>query len=114
MQGANYRTISNQFAVGVSNVSKCIHDVSCQILLHMYHTYVRFPNVVEASQNMQAWRSQIGIPEIVGAIDDTHILIRRSCIDGEVYYDRKSNYSLSVQGRTHFLCIYTEFSCGRL
>jgi len=35
-QGANYRSVSNQFGIRISNVSKCVHDVTFAILRHMY------------------------------------------------------------------------------
>ena len=41
---------------------------------------------------------QTGIPGIVGAIDGTHISIRKPCRNGEAYFNRKSFYSLNVQG----------------
>ena len=47
---------------------------------------------------MNRWRIQTGIPGIVGAIDGTHISIRKPCRNGEAYFNRKSFYSLNVQG----------------
>ena len=97
-QGANYRVISNQFAVGLSNVSKCVHDVSRQILLAMYHEYIHLPNPQEALQGMQEWRNQTSIPGIAATIDGTHIAIRKPVIHGEGYFNRKQFYSLNIQG----------------
>ena len=98
MQGNNYQTTSNQFAIRVSNVSKCVHDVSHQILIHMYDTYVYLPTNLEVIQNMHAWQLQSGIPGIVGAIDGTHIAIKKPKTSGETYYNHKCYYSLNVQG----------------
>ena len=97
-QGANYHTISVLFGLGRSTVSKCIHDVSKKVILHMWATYIHLPSPQEAVQNMHNWRLQIGIPRIVGAIDGTHIHIQRPCNHGEAYFNRKSFYSLNVQG----------------
>jgi hypothetical protein len=113
MQGATYRIISNQFAVGVSNVSKCVHDVSRAILVHMYDEYIYLPDDIDATQNMAAWKSQTEIPGtittsrtidnanisgIMMTIDGSHIQIKQPSSNGEVYYNRKGFYSLNVQG----------------
>ena len=60
----------------------------------MYHEYIRLPTLAEGTRSMRAWESQTGIPGIMGAIDDTHIAIKRSVDHGEVYFNRKSYYSL--------------------
>jgi hypothetical protein len=97
-QGAGYRVVSNQFGMGISTVSKCVHDCTTQILRHMFHTYICLPTFDEAQQIMESWRHQTGIPGIVGAIDGTHIEIRKPAKDGEVYFNRKHFYSLNIQG----------------
>ena len=102
MQGSNYNTISNHFAVGRSNVSKCVHDVSRAIILHVFKAYIRLPTQAEAQWSMRAWQTQTGIPGIVCAIDGTHIAIPRPCYNGETFYNRKNFYSLIVQGELNW------------
>jgi len=97
-QGATYPVISNQFGIGISTVSKCIHDCTQYILLRMYRQYIRLLSREEAARNMENWRAQTGIPGIVAAIDGTHISIKKPNVDGEVYFNRKHFYSLNVQG----------------
>ena len=99
-QGANYRVVSNAFAIGVSNVSKIVHDITYAILRHMFKTYIRRPNFMEAQKIMRAWEQQTGIPGIVGALNGTHVAIRKPSNRGEaeVYWNRKSFYSINVQG----------------
>jgi len=101
-QGVNYRSVSNQFGIGISNVSKCVHDVTFAILRHMYKVYIRRPTAAEGHKSMQAWERQIGIPGIVSALDDMHIAIKKPSNRGEaeVYWNRKSFYSINVQGIT--------------
>jgi len=64
----------------------------------MFNAYIRLPNPQEASQVMQAFQMQCGIPGIVGAIDGTHIQIVKPCVHGETYFNRKGYYSLNIQG----------------
>ena len=87
MQGANYRVLSNKFALGVSNISKCIHDVTDKILRHMFHMYICLLRGADALQNMYSWQAQTGIPNIFGAIDGTHFTIKRPSQDHEVFFD---------------------------
>ena len=100
-QGTHYSTIAELFAVGISNVSKCIHDVAHQILIHMYHEYIRLPTLAEGTRSMRAWERQTGIPGIMGAIDGTHIEVIKPVDHGEVYFNRKGYYSLNIQGICH-------------
>ena len=93
--------MSQLFGLGRSTISKCIHDVSCAIIQHIWSVYVRLPSSQEATQSMNRWRMQTSIPGIVGAIDGTHISIRKPCRNGEAYFNRKSFYSLNVQGTKH-------------
>jgi hypothetical protein len=69
----------------------------------MWHIYIRLPTVAEAQQNMDLWRLQTGIPGIFGAIDGTHIAIKKPCDDGDDYFNRKAFYSLNVQGSGYLL-----------
>jgi hypothetical protein len=46
--GATYCVISNQFGIGESTVSKCIHDCTRQILLRMFHQSICLPSPAEA------------------------------------------------------------------
>jgi hypothetical protein len=48
---------------------------------------------------MYAWEQQTGIPGIVGALDGTHIEIRKPAKENaDVYFNRKCRYSVNVQG----------------
>ena len=69
--------MSNQFGIGVSNVSKIIHDVTSAILSHMWNVYIRLSEPAEAVESMREWKQQTGVPGIMGALDGTHIHIRK-------------------------------------
>ena len=59
---------------------------------------------------MNRWLAQIGIPGIVGVIDGKHIEIHKPCKHGAAYFNRKSCYSLNVQGTS--LRFIANFSHG--
>ena|SRR5436305_2899535 len=102
MQGLNYLQISNQLGIGKSSACQCVHACVQAIRRTMYRPYMRLPSIVEAQQNMENWRQQTGVPGIVGALDGTHIAIARPCTDGDDYFNRKSFYSINVQGLFYF------------
>ena len=98
-QGSNYTVVSNQFGIGISTVSKIVHQVTYAILDHMWKVYICLPTLAEAQKSMYAWEQQTGIPGIVGALDGTHIEIRKPAKENaDVYFNRKCRYSMNVQG----------------
>src|SRR5436190_17047571 len=82
-QGNSYRSVSNQFGIGISNVSRCVHDITYAILCHMWRMYICLPTAAEAQKSIYAWERQTRIPGIVGALDGTHIAIRKPSNRGE-------------------------------
>lgn len=88
--------------------------MSRAILTHMWRVYICLPTPAEAAYNMHAWAHQTGIPGVVGAIDGTHIQVNRPCVNGEVYFNRKSYYSLNIQGTFLKRSYFDMPSCCRL
>ena len=87
-----------QLGIGVMTACKCVHECTRAICQHMFSTYIRLPTLIEARVNMERWQRQTGLPGIYGAIDGTHITIKKPCQDGRDYFNRKSNYSINMQG----------------
>ena len=80
--------MSNQFDLGISTVSKCIHEVTYVILGHMWKAYICLATLTESQKSMYAWEQQTGIPEIIDALDGTHIEIRKPAKeDADVYFN---------------------------
>lgn len=102
--GCSYHVIENQFACGKSTVSNIIGDVAQAILSHMSPQYIRFSTMAEAMRTMEYWRTKSKIPGVVACIDGSHIPISQPAGSGPSYFNRKSYYSLNVQGITfsHF------------
>jgi hypothetical protein len=67
-------------------------------LIPTYVTYIHLSTLAEARVNMEKWKRQTGLPGIYSAIDGTHLAIRKPCQDGQDYFNRKSHYSLNMQG----------------
>lgn len=98
VQGYSYQNISDQLGIGAASAHRCVRECTMAILRYMQHDYIRLPTPQEAKYNMEQWRRDAGIPGIVGAIDGTHIAIRKPLVNGEDYYNSKGKYSINVQG----------------
>lgn len=97
-QGNGYTSLTDQFGVGKSTVSKIIGEVSKAIVHHLSGQYIRFSNIDEATRSMEFWREKTGIPGVVACIDRSHIPISQPANSGTAYYNRKCYYSINVQG----------------
>ena len=65
------------------------------ILSHMWNTYIHLSIAVEIQY---AWKYHKGIPGIVGALNDTHIAIKKPSNrdEAEIYWNGKSFYSINI------------------
>ena len=93
-----YNQISMLLGIGVMTACKCVHECTYAICRHMFMAYIRLPTPQESRANMEKWRQQTSIPGIFGAIDGTHITIKKPCESGQDYFNRKSFYSINMQG----------------
>jgi hypothetical protein len=93
-----YHQISMLLGIGKATAWLYVHQCTYAICKHMYAMYIRFPTPAEARKSMLVLQQQSGIPGIFGAIDGTHININKPIEDGQDYFNRKSFYSINVQG----------------
>lgn len=97
-QGMTYIQIGEQLAIGTTSACKCVHECVYAVCRYMFSRYIHLPNIAEARISMEKWKQKTNIPGIVGALDGTHITIKKPCEYGESYWNRKSQYSINVQG----------------
>jgi len=102
MQGMTYHQISMLVGIGMAMVCLCVHQCTYAICKHTFLAYIHLPTPAEVRRNMQLWQQQCSIPGIFGAIDGTHISITQPCENGQDYFNRKSFYSVNVQGSNLF------------
>lgn len=72
---AEYRVIANQFGTNKCMVHKCLYAFCKAVSKEFSDEYLQMPNETEAEQVMGGFEKMCGIPNIVGAIDGTHIPI---------------------------------------
>ena len=102
-QGMTYNQISMILGIGVMTACKCIHACAYAICRHMFSVYIRLPTPPEARGNIEKWKQQTSIPGIFSVIDCTHIAIKKPCEHGQDYFNRKSHYSVNIQGSNLYL-----------
>jgi hypothetical protein len=83
---------------GCSVGAACLYFERVMVaLLHLVPEFVRWPNKRQRLQHSKEM-AKTGFAGCVGFVDGTHVrLFQRPSLHGEVYFDRKSNYSLNAQ-----------------
>lgn len=115
--GSSYKLLGFQFGIGTSSVSKAVRDVVDALLVRYFNEWVRFPSLVGMKRTREAFSEYGGLPNVVGALDGTHIPIQRpsTCIppnNRDAFFNRKGFYSFNVQvvvdrdGRCAPSCLY--------
>lgn len=80
-----------------ASISRCVHQVTVA-LAKQYPKFVRLVSAQEAGQIRQKFFKIKGMPGVIGAIDCTHIPIKKpSDEDPERYRNRKNIFSINVQ-----------------
>lgn len=71
---AEYRIIANQFGISKSSVHKYLYAF-CNAVNIEFNDYLTMPNELEVMDITREFESICGIPNIIGAIDGTHVPI---------------------------------------
>ncbi|XP_052790083.1 putative nuclease HARBI1 [Mya arenaria] len=94
--GAHHIVIAQAHGVSRSAVGKAIHAVSV-ILAGLLNRYVKFPTGLEIESVKRKFYSVAGFPNVVGAVDGTHVKIQAPPDNEADYVNRKGYHSLNVQ-----------------
>lgn len=93
----SFREISDKFDVSQSSAHRIVVEL-LDTLCTMGHTFISWPNAFEKASSTAAFQRICGLRDIIGAIDGCHIRIQRPPIRGGDYINRKSYYSILLQG----------------
>ncbi len=67
-------------------------------IIRMTDRYIRFPYTVEEQANTKRrFAAMSGFPNVIGAIDCTHIMIRAPSVNEFVYVNRKNVHTINTQ-----------------
>ena len=95
--GDTFRSCGLQFGCGKSTAI-VIADQVCRALIRLSPSIIRFPSTRnEYQEKMNAFEEIAGFPQVVGAVDDTHIALKGPTNDREDYFNRKQFYSVVGQ-----------------
>lgn len=96
--GNSYRTIGQTFGVGRATAMK-IKDSFCFSLVSNANDYIKFPiTEAETRKCIQGFEHISTFPQVVGAVDGTHIPIKAPQENPHAYYNRKQFSSIVLQG----------------
>jgi hypothetical protein len=97
VQGSSFLQCSELFAIGKSTVSGVIRDV-VQAINVEFRSEIVFPRGNRLATVMGEFKEFCGIPGVAGAVDGTHIHIRKPSIGPEDYfYFKSSGYTMQMQ-----------------
>ena len=115
--GNSYRTVSKVFGIAKSTVVKIVNNF-CAEICNISPQFIKFPkNAVETASQIQRFKVMTAcvIPQVLGAIDGTHIeIISPHGVSKVDYYcSRKRKYTINTQavvsGDLMFLDVATGF-----
>lgn len=97
--------VANAFGVSRTLVSITIRRV-CTAIASLSSELIKFPTTEEEVQDAVVnFSDKYHIPQCLGAIDGTHVPIRRPSSDSQAYMNRKGWYSYNVQATAdHKFC----------
>jgi hypothetical protein len=90
VQGASLLIYSEQFAIGISTLSGTLRDVVQAVNTH-FRGEIQFPRGNRLVTVMRDFQDFCGLPSVAGAIDGTHISIRKPYVGPEDYFNFKSS-----------------------
>lgn len=75
-------------------------------------TYIKWPNNNESIEISNYFNEKCGVNGVIGAIDGSHIRIKRPIDDQEVFYNRKGYHSIVLQAICNHKKMFTNIFCG--
>ncbi|KAJ8915701.1 hypothetical protein NQ315_000635 [Exocentrus adspersus] len=94
-QTASYRDVGDRFNVTISSVNRIVQRLTL-FLSNLSIDIIKWPNEAEKRLSEEHFRAN-GFPNIIGAIDGSHIKIDRPINDPHSYINRKGYYSIQMQ-----------------
>ena len=95
--GYSYITIGANFKVGKTTVIEAVQDV-IEALCDLKNDWIKFPSTNrEILATRETFESLTGLPNVVGAIDGTHIKIKTPKESGPDYFSRLQQHDVVVQ-----------------
>ena len=93
-----YRKVANAFGISRASVSVIVRTVSFVITTYLGSKYIRLPETEDEVESLASnFEYKHGFPQCIGAIDGTHVFIKRPVNNPADYVNRKNRFSLNIQ-----------------
>ena len=113
--GNSYRTISKVFGIGKATVIAICRDFNNE-LTRVAHQFINFPeNGRETGTAIQSFQRFCNcvIPQVLGAIDGTHIeILSPDCLSKVDYFSRKLKFTINTQAVIGSNYMFLDVSTG--
>lgn len=109
---ADYRSISQLFGLGRSTVCEIFHECCSIIAEKLLPCFVRIPTGDDLKEIIEGFESSWGFPQVVGAIDGSHIPITRPIHNQADYYNRKGFHSIILQAVVDYRYMFIDICVG--
>ena len=107
-----YRTIAALFGVGILTVCSIVHKTAQIVAEFLLPKYVCIPPEDKLKEIVAEFESLWGFPQVVGAIDGTHIPILHPQEIPSDYYNWKNFYSIIMQAVVDSWCCFVDVNIG--
>ncbi|XP_029176982.1 putative nuclease HARBI1 [Nylanderia fulva] len=109
----SYRSVATKFGVGKATAFRALRRVT--YALHcVAPQFIKWPRDEIAVSVMERFKRSCGFPNVIGAIDGTHIKIRAPPKDAQSYINRKGFHSINVQVICDSLGRFTHVYAGQV
>ncbi|XP_068748036.1 uncharacterized protein [Montipora capricornis] len=110
--GNSYSSIGPVFNVGKSTVIEGVQDV-VNGLYELRDEYIKFPETIaEVNASIATFAELTNLPNVVGAIDGSHIRIKAPNDSAPDYFSRYQQHDFIIQAIVDGKKIFMDFACG--
>jgi hypothetical protein len=110
--GASFLQCSESFAIGKSTVSGIVRDIVHAVNIQ-FRSEIGFPSGNRLQTVMSDFQEFCGFPGVAGAIDGTHIHIRKPVVAPEDYFNFKSSgYTIQMQAVVDWYKRFVDVAVG--
>ena len=110
--GNSFRSTAITFGIGKSSAVKICHSFSEAINRRM-NDFISFPvEENEVRETISKFEEKVNFPQVVGAIDGTHVEIKAPLVNPADYFNRKQKYSVVTQAVVDSRMMFMDVSTG--
>ena len=110
--GNSYSSIGPVFNVGKSTVIEAVQDVA-NGLYELRNEYITFPDTLaEVNSSIATFSDLTDLPNVVGAIDGSHVRIKAPIDSAPDYFSRYQQHDVIIQAIVNGKKVCIDFACG--